>query len=168
MNSGKGTGSENLMALLMRASQAFRADIDDHLRSTPGVPGVLRELNGGQRRLLTLIPATGARGTDLADRAGMSKQALGQLAAGLEDAGLIHAEPDRLDRRARIWKLSPAGTKAANAARTTLHAVETQWRARLGPRDYDKLASILTRILSDAATDHRHPSDAPKDLPTLH
>jgi DNA-binding MarR family transcriptional regulator len=156
-----------MMLLLIRASQAFRADIDDHLLSTPGVPSVLRELNGGQRRLLTLIPAQGARGTDLADRAGMSKQALGQLAASLEDAGLIHAEPDRLDRRARIWKLTPAGAKAANAARSTLQAVETQWRARLGPRDYDKLASILTRTLSDAATDHRNQSDIPAGLPTL-
>jgi DNA-binding MarR family transcriptional regulator len=166
MKSGKGTAPENLMVLLMRAAQAFRADIDDHLQCTPGIPGVLRELNGGQRRLLTLIPATGARGTELADRAGMSKQALGQLAASLEHAGLIRAEPDRLDGRARIWKLTSAGTKAANAACSTLQAVESRWRARLGPRNYDKLAGILTRALSDATT--HPPSDAPTDLPTPH
>jgi DNA-binding MarR family transcriptional regulator len=155
MSSGKGTATENLMLLLGRAFHAFRADIDDHLASTPGVPAALRDLNGGQRRLLTLIPADGARGTELADQAGISKQALGQFASGLEDAGLVRAEPDPSDRRARIWKLTRAGTDSANAARAALQAVETQWRARLGSRDYDKLAAILRRASSDA--NHRHP-----------
>jgi DNA-binding MarR family transcriptional regulator len=148
MNYGKGDTTDSLMALLFRAFQAFRSDIDNYLATTPGMPRVLRELNGGQRRLLTLIPADGARGTDLADLAGMSKQALGQLAAGLEAAGLIRAEPDLADGRARVWTLTPAGAKAARAARSTLHAVEAQWRASLGANDYDKLADILTRSLS--------------------
>lgn len=151
MSYGKGgVGSESLMVLLFRAFQAFRADIDHHLDTAPHLPRVLRELNGGQRRLLTLIPAEGARGTELADRAGMSKQALGQLAAGLQSAGLIRAEPDRADGRARVWTLTPAGTKAAHAARSTLEAVEAQWRARLGAHDYDKLIGVLTRSMSES------------------
>ena len=151
MNHGKRVGSESLMVLLFRAFQAFRADIDDYLATNPGVPAVLNALNGGQRRLLTLIPSGGARGTDLAATAGISKQALGQLAAGLETAGLIRAESDPADRRARIWKLTPAGTKAAGAARSILQAVEARWRARLGPKDYEKLAGILQRSLSDVS-----------------
>jgi DNA-binding MarR family transcriptional regulator len=146
MTSGK-SSSENLMVLLVRASQAFRDDIDDHLHTTPGVPRVLGELNGGQRRLLTLIPAEGARGTDLAELAGVSKQALGQFASGLEDAGLVRAHAAPGDGRVRIWKLTPAGTKAADAARSTLQAVEKQWRTRLGPTDYDQLAATLKRTL---------------------
>jgi len=152
MNHGKGDAADNLMVLLFRAFQAFRSDIDNHLATTPGMPGVLRELNGGQRRLLTLIPADVARGTDLAALAGVSKQALGQLAVGLEAAGLIRADPDRADGRARVWSLTPAGAKTARAARSTLNAVEAQWRARLGANDYDKLVDIVTRSISDSRT----------------
>lgn len=141
------------MVLLFRAVQAFRADIDAHLEITPGVPGVLRALNGGQRRLLTLIPPEGARGTELAERAGMSKQALGQLAADLQTAGLVRAAPDRTDGRARIWKLTAAGARAATASRSTLAAVEAQWRARLGAKDYEALATILARSLRDSDED---------------
>lgn len=145
MKSGKGALGENLLVLLMRSVQEFRADIEQHLDTTSGVPRVLRELNGAERRLLTLIPAEGARGTDLADRAGMSKQALGQLAAGLEEAGLVHAETDPSDRRARIWKLTGAGGKSAAAARATIEAVEARWSAHLGQRDYERLIAILRR-----------------------
>lgn len=157
MNSGKGAGGENLLVLLMRSVQEYRADIEQHLRTTPGVPRVLRELNGAQRRLLTLIPADGARGTDLAERAGISKQALGQLATGLEEAGLVRAEPDTSDRRARIWKLTSAGAKSAAAARATIQAVEDRWSAHLGTQDYERLTAILQRTsspTSGAITDH--------------
>lgn len=149
MNYRKSAGQENLMVLLFRSFQAFRADIDDYLEATPGVPAVLRELNGGQRRLLTLIPIDGARGTDLADKAGISKQALGQLAASLELAGLVRAVSDPADQRARVWRLTAAGTKAARAARSTLEAVEAQWRAHLGAKDYEKLLGILNHSLRD-------------------
>lgn len=150
MNSGKSVDPDSLMVLLFRSFQAFRADVDHYLDTAHGVPAVLRELNGGQRRLLTLIPTDGARGTELADKAGISKQALGQFASGLEAAGLIRAESDPADRRARIWRLTPAGTRTARAARATLEAVEAQWRKRLGARHYENLAAILRLSLSDS------------------
>lgn len=135
-----------MLLLLIQAVGSFRADITAHLESNPEPGSRIRNLNGGQRRLLTLIPPDGARGTDLADRAGITKQALGQLASSLEEVGLVSATIDPADRRARIWKLSPRGIRAAQAARDTLRAVETQWRDQLGNRDFDRLMTILSRI----------------------
>jgi DNA-binding MarR family transcriptional regulator len=143
---GNGESSESLLRLLSQAVSCFRADIATHLETNPETGDKLRNLNGGQRRLLTLIPLEGARGTDLAERAEMTKQALGQLAASLEDVGLLRATADTADGRARIWSLTPAGTKAAQAARDTLHAVETRWRDQLGQRNFDRLTATLKDI----------------------
>lgn len=145
MSSDKSPPQSNLLALLLNTAKAYREDIETHLATANGIPEVMHELNGGQRRLLTLIPPNGARGTELAERAGMTKQALGQLAAGLEQAALIRAVEDPADRRARVWVLTDDGNEAAAATRKTIQAVETKWRRKLGAADYDRLSDILNR-----------------------
>lgn len=54
-----------------------------------------------QCRTLQLIPGTGARVTDLADRLGVTKQSLGRTLTALESHGLVATSesPDRRDRR---------------------------------------------------------------------
>jgi DNA-binding MarR family transcriptional regulator len=142
-----GKEQDSALALLIRAARAFRDDIETVLLADEdATSSILRELRGGQRRLLTLIPITGARGTDLANRLGITKQALGELAVGLENAGLLTAVADPTDGRARIWRLTPAGEIAADAARRVLATVEAGWRDLVGARDYDHLIRTLRRL----------------------
>jgi DNA-binding MarR family transcriptional regulator len=146
-----GKGDERALFLLLRAAAAFREDIETLVATDPAVPDVLRRIRGGQRRLLTMIPPGGARGTDLATRAGMTKQALGELAAGLQHAGLLTAVVDPADRRARIWQLTPDGEQAARGAREVMASVEASWRDALGARDYDRLIATLRRVHAEHA-----------------
>ena len=49
------------------------------------------------------------RVTDLADRVGMTKQALGEFANDLEERGLLETVRDPADRRVRILRPTGAG-----------------------------------------------------------
>jgi len=51
----------------------------------------------------------GSRLTDLAERSGLTKQAVGETVAHLEGLGYVERVPDPKDRRAKIIKLTPRG-----------------------------------------------------------
>src|SRR2546423_8388888 len=56
-------------------------------------------LRGSHMRLLSFVPPGGARVTDLAAQAFMTKQAIGEFVAALQGAGLVEVVPDQRDRR---------------------------------------------------------------------
>src|SRR5580692_7672246 len=55
--------------------------------------GDLPELRGSHRRLLQMVPPDGIRITDLAKRAGMTKQSLGEFVDYLEQAHYLTSGP---------------------------------------------------------------------------
>ncbi len=88
----------------------------------------------------------GARPIELAERAGMSKQAMNQLLRSLEDAGYI-ARSDAPHRgRARIVHLTDRGSAAYARIHEILRAVEDEWRAQLGPEPFTELKALLLRV----------------------
>ena len=55
------------------------------------------------------IPASGIRLTELAARAGMTKQAMAELVAEIERRGYIRRTTDPADRRAKIIEFTDEG-----------------------------------------------------------
>jgi DNA-binding MarR family transcriptional regulator len=90
----------------------------------------------------------GARATDMATRAGVTKQAIGQLVHHLEVAGYVTALPDPTDARARIVCLTERGQRAAAAAREVLSELHTRWTELIPARDRDKVVAALTELAS--------------------
>ncbi|UUZ60993.1 MarR family winged helix-turn-helix transcriptional regulator [Nocardioides sp. B-3] len=103
------------------------------------VPAFLDGVRGSQMRLLQLTPAEGLSATQLAVRAGMTKQALGELAAVPEARGLIESVSDPSDRRLRIWRPTDLGREASRVADRAIATVERRWRRRIGAADWDAL-----------------------------
>ena len=100
MTDGKGFApaiSDHLPRLLTRARDQFLIDMRRH-REERG----LHPARPSQIKILALIPDDGANITELANRAGMTKQALGELVDGLEDGGYAVASRLKTDRRVRI------------------------------------------------------------------
>ena len=62
----------------------------------------------------------GARLTDLASRAGMTKQAMGQLVDDLEALGYVERIPDPCDGRAKIVRLTAKKRAIARAGRSSI------------------------------------------------
>ena len=74
----------------------------------------------------------GSRLTDLAARAGMTKQAMGDLVAQCEAWGLVVREPDPHDARARQVRFTPTGLAWLQAFREAVAQAEAEFRAEVG------------------------------------
>ena len=88
----------------------------------------------------------GFRPGTLAERAGMSKQAMNQLLGSLETAGYIvrSALPD--EGRSRVVRFTKRGHAAFARIYDILLVVEKEWKAELGARDFADLKRLLGRV----------------------
>lgn len=88
----------------------------------------------------------GRRVTDLAERGAMTKQSMHELVVHLERAGYLRREPDPLDSRARLIRLTPRGLALEDHVRAASAQLHLDWRARLGAARFDALWSALQEI----------------------
>jgi len=85
------------------------------------------------------LPLEGARLTDLAQRAGISKQAMGKLVEQCEAWGLVTRGDDARDARARCVTFTPIGLAWLQAFRQAVLQAEDELRAAVGP----EVATVL-------------------------
>ena len=81
----------------------------------------------------------GDRLTDLAQRAGMTKQAMAHLVDQCEAWGLVTREADALDARARRVRFTPTGLAWLQAFRDAVAQAEAEFRAEVG----DEVATVV-------------------------
>jgi DNA-binding MarR family transcriptional regulator len=88
----------------------------------------------------------GARPGVLAERSGMSKQAMNQLLRSLETLGYL-ARSDSPDQgRMRIVRFTKRGHAAYARIYDILLTIEQEWKAELGPRAFKQFKTLLARI----------------------
>ena len=88
----------------------------------------------------------GERPSVLAERAGISKQAMNRLLGSLEDLGYLK-RTDASDRgRARIVRFTRRGHVAWAKITEILREIEREWIAELGAKDFAQLKELLTRV----------------------
>ena len=85
------------------------------------------------------LAVAGARLTDLAQSAGMSKQAMGDLITQCEAWGLVQRQPDRRDARARLVVFTPTGLAWLQAFREAVAQAEAEFRSEVG----DEIAAVV-------------------------
>jgi|HubBroStandDraft_2_1064218.scaffolds.fasta_scaffold828227_1 DNA-binding MarR family transcriptional regulator len=107
-------------------------------------------LRGGQRRVLQMIPPGGIRITDLAQIAGLTKQAAGEFADLLEAGGFAVSGRDERDGRVRLVARTPTGDEAAAESSRAIAAVEERWRAEVGAARYDVMKDVLRELGRDS------------------
>lgn len=88
----------------------------------------------------------GVRPSVLAERAGMSKQAMNRLLGSLEDLGYLVRSDAPDEGRARFVYFTKRGRAAYEKAVDVLREIEHEWRAELGPKDFASLKAILLRV----------------------
>jgi DNA-binding MarR family transcriptional regulator len=82
----------------------------------------------------------------LAERAGISKQALNQLLRSLEDLGYIRRADAPDEGRMRIVRCTKRGRAAYAKIIDILRAIEQEWSAELGSRHFAQLKELLSRV----------------------
>jgi DNA-binding MarR family transcriptional regulator len=99
---------------------------------------------------------SGSRLTDLAQHAGMSKQAMGDLVTQCDAWGLVRREPDPLDARARRIVFTDTGLLWLEAFRQAVAQAEREFRAQVGTDVATVVALGLEAYGSEAADTRRH------------
>ena len=135
------TEAEHIAMLLDLVTRRLRRDLNE--LAEPRYPA----LGGSHFRLLQIIPAGGARVTDLAERAAMTKQALGQLVDQLEQGGYVESVRMPADRRVRLVRRTAAGEEAVVSALRTIERLEERWRTEVGDRAYTTMRKALRELV---------------------
>jgi DNA-binding MarR family transcriptional regulator len=82
----------------------------------------------------------------LAERAGMSKQAMNQLLRSLEGLGYLARADAPHGGRARMVRLTKRGRAAYAKIHEILRDIEREWSAELGARQFAQLKELLRRV----------------------
>ena len=100
---------------------------------------------------VALVPLAtgGVHASDLADRLGVTRQAVAQAVAALERNGYVTREPNPEDGRAQIIELTPRGRQALRVMRSNALDVQKRWEQTLGSQRFDELRTTL-RMLIDS------------------
>lgn len=98
----------------------------------------------------------GVRPTALAERAGMSKQAMNQLLRSLEGLGYIARSDSPDEGRTRIVRFTKRGHAAYSKIYEILQEIEREWSAELGAKAFAQLKELLSRVWESPLT--RQPS----------
>lgn len=93
----------------------------------------------------------GSRLTALAQSAGMSKQAMGDLVDQCEAWGLVSRQPDPLDARARRVTFTDTGLAWLQAFRDAVSQAEAEFRAEVGEQVATVVAIGLEAYASGAS-----------------
>lgn len=86
-----------------------------------------------QGRVAAQMDPHGIRLTELAERAGITKQSAGFLVDQLQSAGYIERVPDPTDARARLVRFTRRAEAMKRRARREERAIEREWEQHLGP-----------------------------------
>lgn len=85
----------------------------------------------------------GTRITELASRAGMTKQAMSELVEQCEGIGLVRREIDPADKRARIIHFTRLGLQWLEAFSRAVDRAEQEMRVELGQAKHDAVRNAL-------------------------
>ena len=137
--SGTAWRHANIGRLLNSAVRRFEARVLELMSASGHVETRIAHVNVTRN-----LDVDGTRLTELARRASMSKQAMGELVDQCVDLGLVDRIVDPSDGRARIITFTAAGLTWLDAFRDAVDVAEQEMRAELGKATMDAILSGLT------------------------
>ena len=93
----------------------------------------------------------GLRLTDLAARAGVTKQAMAEMVETMIAVGYVERVPDPADRRARRLRLTRQGRAVGQHVRAMVREVERDWARQIGA---PRIAALVDTLRAIAALSH--------------
>lgn len=137
--------STHLGHWLRLALERFDARVMECMAQHPGVPLGLSNLaargqiSAAHIHITRHLPPEGARLTELAQAAGMTKQAMATLVTQCEAWGMVRREDDPLDARAKRVVFTATGRSWIDAYREAVAQAESEMRAAVG----DEVVTVI-------------------------
>jgi DNA-binding MarR family transcriptional regulator len=115
----------------------------------------MSDLSAAYLPVFQLLPPEGGRITDLARKAGTTKQAVGYLVAHLERQGYLERELDPSDRRSALVSRTERGWTVNRISRDVVHRVQGEWAQLLGEQEMASLISALCELVARLGAEYR-------------
>lgn len=100
--------------------------------------------------VMAYLDFEGTRATELAERSGQHKQAIGTLIDELVELGLVERQPDPNDRRAKLIVPTERGAQQMKNADAAAAAIEARYAKGIGDQQYADFKHIFRDLLSFA------------------
>ena len=97
----------------------------------------------------TIDVENGSRLTELAERACMTKQTVGEVVSDLEKRGYLERVADPSDGRAKIIRLTERGHRAHAYGGEVIDELEREWAGRYGEERVAALRDALEAVVAD-------------------
>lgn len=136
--------ASSLGFVLIRCGQVFNERGMARVNAEAEAPG-LREAH--TRLIPHLMVEDGVRITTLAQKIGVTKQAVQQLVADLLELGVVKVSPDPDDARARRVTLTETGVHAMQHGTGKLLELEAELVKALGKKQVKALHAALSKLL---------------------
>ena len=136
-----------MIRLLGLGFDAFTAELNDRVHATE-----FSDLRAGHGCVFGNIdPESGSRLTELAERALMTKQSVGEVVTDLVQRGYVERVADPSDGRAKIIRLTERGREAYVLGRQLIDDIERDWAERYGEDRLSALREALEAVVADRA-----------------
>ncbi len=103
-------------------------------------------LQGSHQSVLAHLDINGTRLTELAERASMTKQAMGQLIDEIERLGYLKRTPDPSDGRAKIVKFTQKGLKLIAQGTEIGDLIQQGYAELIGEEKMQNLRDLLEEL----------------------
>ncbi|MCO1336954.1 MarR family transcriptional regulator [Microbulbifer sp. OS29] len=97
-------------------------------------------------QLISNLSTTGDSITSLAEKAGMTKQAMGQLANELQSKGYVKKVPNEQDKRSSMVQFTQRGEEALTAAYKIKLQIDVEYAKLLGVDNLKNLRKLLEKL----------------------
>jgi len=139
----EGAKQESTLQLLFKAARLLDEEAVRRVASKPG----RKQLRRSHLSLLPHLDLEGTRITDLAERVGVTKQAISQLVDELEAMGVLERVADPDDARARRVVLTRAGREGIFEGLSVLQGLEKELEQGIGTKPMQELRRAMIAIL---------------------
>lgn len=92
------------------------------------------------------VDPEGTRISDLAERALITKQSMGELVSYLEQRGYVSVTGDPRDHRAKVVRRTDKGMASEVPARRNVARVQERWRRLLDDGEMEELMRLLRKL----------------------
>ena len=136
-----------MIALVHNADRAFQAHMvrAAHERGRP-------DIKPAHNHLFGILGDEGDRAANLAARAGITRQSMGEVIRELVDLGILEMVPDPEDGRAKVVRYTQEGRRFSREGFRHLRDLESRFEAEFGA-DYEAARTVLERVVGLLADD---------------
>lgn len=143
MSSAFDTGSVPTLVLVYRANRTLQTNIvrEANRRGSP-------EIKPTFNAVFANLTADGVRASDLAAKAGITRQSMGEVIREMVDLGILQMRPDPRDRRAKLVTFTEKGLAKAQEGREYIFEMEERLVDEVGEQAYEQARYVLSRLVS--------------------